>query len=83
MPATSMTSVTTPASLFAAGLPTWELSALPLASALALLATAVSLPGAIRSCLLTYSEDGSRRIGVACFERAIMKYATVANTMRT
>jgi hypothetical protein len=73
MPATSITSVTMPASLFA--MRTLSPGAWPLVCTLALstipFAATGSLLRARRSCLLAYSEDGSRRRGVACFVRAM------------
>lgn len=78
MPATSMMSVVMPASFFVTGalpvpvLPTdtWPL-AFPLTFSAIPFGTSSSLRCGARSCLPEYSEDGSRRRGVACFVRAI------------
>lgn len=75
MPATSMMSVTMPASFFATGALSALLLALPPpfdTTPLAFpFAASCSLAFGARSCLLAYSDDGSRRTGVACFMRAM------------
>ena len=75
MPATQMTRVTTPASFFAAGAVGLDVppggDAWPLDfSGVSWVALASLLSGE-RSSLLAYSEDGSRRSGVACLVRAM------------
>ena len=75
MPATQVTRVTTPGSFFATGAVGSDLSpggdAWPLdLSAVSWVALASLLSG-VRSSLLAYSEDGSRRSGVACLVRAM------------
>lgn len=73
MPATSMMSVTTPASLVDDGAgATAAPLALPLALGGASAGVATILLGE-RSLLLMYSDEGSRRIGVACLVRAMVR----------
>lgn len=74
IPATSTMRVTMPGSFFATGeMPPADTMplALPLGFSAISWVALTSLLRGVRSCLLEYSEDGSRRRGVACFVRAM------------
>ena len=71
MPATSITSVMMPASFFSRPSAAEAAWVIPLAWPFASL-SATCLTWGARSCLPKYSEEGSRWIGVACLERAIV-----------